>query len=112
MLLCIVAPSGPPQDLAVHSITSSSLQLTWELPSPEEQNGLVQSYDIVVFEIDTDTTKSVYQDFQHHSVHVSDLHPYYHYELSVAAFTVGLGPYASTTIQTKQDGKPMRDGCA
>ena len=110
--LCSLAPSGPPQGIAVRTITSNSLQFSWEPLSPEEQNGLVQSYNIVVFEIDTNTTKSIYQDFQHHSIFLSNLHPYYHYELSVAAFTVALGPYASTVIQTKQDGKPNYDGYA
>ena len=37
---------------------------------------------------------------------VSSLHPYFNYECSVAAATVGLGPFSNPTIvRTLQDGR-------
>ena len=36
---------------------------------------------------------------------ISGLHPYYDYSISVAAYTVGVGPASITTVRTLQDGK-------
>ena len=39
------------------------------------------------------------------SAYVGSLHPYYHYECRVAAYTIGLGPYSeNTTLLTEEEG--------
>ena len=40
------------------------------------------------------------------SIEITSLHPFYVYEWSVSAFTVGEGPYSSiVTLTTPEDGK-------
>ena len=86
-------------------ITSTAVELSWQPPLLEEQNGLIQSYTITVFEINSNTTIEVHQNFTQSNISISGLHPYYNYIMSVAAYTVGLGPFASITLQTEQDGE-------
>ena len=40
------------------------------------------------------------------SIEITSLHPFYVYEWTVSAFTVGEGPYSSiSTVTTPEDGK-------
>ena len=99
------APSSAPLNFGADWITSTAVELSWQPPPLEEQNGLIQSYTVTVFEINSNTTKEVHQNFTHNAISISGLHPYYNYIVSVAAYTVGLGPFASITLQTEQDGE-------
>ena len=39
------------------------------------------------------------------SAYIGSLHPYYHYECKVAAYTIGLGPYSeSISLLTDEEG--------
>ena len=53
----------------------------------------------------TNTTTTLQQGYLHNSITIIELHPYYNYKLSVAAFTVALGPFASVVAQTHEAGK-------
>ena len=99
------APSGPPQSIAVTFVSSTTVELSWQPPPLDQQNGLIQSYTVVVFEVDTNTTQQIHQDFVQNSIVLTGLHPYYTYMVSVAGYTVGLGPATSITTTTEQDGK-------
>ena len=59
---------------------------------------------MVVLEVDTNTTVFI-QDVLQHSISLPSLHPYYTYQISVAAYTVDIGPFATALAQTEQDGK-------
>ena len=98
------APTAAPQSFVADWITSMEVQLSWEPPPLEHQNGLIQSYTITVFEVDSNSTKEVHQNFASNTISLTGLHPYYNYIMSVAAYTVGLGPFATLTLQTEQDG--------
>ena len=69
-----------------------------------QQNGLIQSYTITIYETDTNTTIQQHQNFIYNTITLTNLHPNYQYVLSVAAYTVGLGPSSSVTTQTLEDG--------
>ena len=105
IFLIIAAPSGPPQSISGSVISSTSVQLSWSPPLSVHQNGLIQSYTILVFEQQTNTTVEEHQDFQENMIIITSLHPHYDYTLSVAAHTVTLGPYGSVTLMTSQDGR-------
>ena len=81
------------------------MELSWKPPPLDQQNGLIQSYTVVVFEVDTNTTQQIHQDYVQTSIVLTGLHPYYTYVVSVAAYTVGLGPATAITTTTEQDGK-------
>ena len=100
-----IAPSGPPQNISGIALTSTKIQLSWEPPLSHHQNGVIQSYTITVFEVNTNTTHEVHQDILNTSITLTGLHPYYEYKLSVAAYTVGLGPSSFVYVTTLQDGK-------
>lgn len=97
-------PSGPPENVTVQVVTSSSLHLTWSLPDPRYQNGIVRSYIISVRDVEADRFQ-VFSTLQH-ELTISSLHPYNAYELSVAAVTVDRGPFSTPIpVRTLQDGK-------
>ena len=100
-----IAPSGPPQNVSGIAVSSTKIQLSWEPPLSHHQNGMIQSYTVTVFEVNTNTTHEVHQDIYHSSITLTGLHPYYEYKLSVAAYTVGLGPSSFVYVTTLQDGK-------
>ena len=85
-------------------ISSTKIYLSWSPPLIHQQNGLIQSYTITIYEIDTNTTIQQHQNFIYNTVTLTNLHPNYQYVLSVAAYTVGLGPSSSVTTQTLEDG--------
>ena len=102
-----IAPSGSPslssssQSLVV---TSNSFSIDWDPPSYEEQNGVIQYYEIRITELETG---NVYQ-YTRYTTHITlfTLHPAYTYLFQVAAYTVGLGPYSEYfNITLAEDGK-------
>lgn len=82
--------------------TSTSLTLFWDPPSNESQNGIIRQYVIRIIEDETSTTTTYMTNSS--QLTVNDLHPYYTYKCSVAAETVGVGPYTSVlTVQLDED---------
>jgi receptor-type tyrosine-protein phosphatase Q len=95
------APSGPPLSLTSQK-TSRSLTLSWDPPTNETQNGVIQQYRIRIVEEDTSTTTMYTSKVT--TISVTSLHPYYTYKCSVAAETVDIGPYTSVlTLQLDED---------
>ena len=80
------------------------MQLSWDPPLPDQQNGIIQSYSIVVFENYSNTTFDSYHDYPNQTIIINNLHPYYIYQVSVAANTIGQGPFAVVVAWTEQDG--------
>ena len=102
----LLAPSGPPEGISAVALGPRKIQINWNQPLPEEQNGIIRSYLVNVTVAETGqrielTTNST-------NITATNLHPFYHYHYSVAAVTVALGPYTEIHIlQTPQDGKQM-----
>ena len=102
--MSLLAPSGPPQNVSSVVISSTKIYLSWSPPLIHQQNGLIQSYTITIYEIDTNTTIQQHQNVIYNTITLTNLHPNYQYVLSVAAYTVGLGPSSSVATQTLEDG--------
>ena len=98
------APSAPPDDVQVTAGDSRTLQLSWQPPSNRSRNGIIQRYVINITELET--SYSFQLETTDLFVVANDLHPYYQYSCSVAAETVGLGPFSvAVIIQLPEDGK-------
>ena len=86
------------------SLDSETISLSWGAPPFDQQNGLIRQYFINITELDTGT--SFLQTTANTELIVYSLHPYYSYEFTIAAVTVGVGPSSIPIIvQTDQDGK-------
>ena len=80
--------------------------MTWAPPLAQDQNGIITSYTIMVVEVLTGEI-SLHQREGHHSqLVVEGLHPYYEYDVSVAAETISIGPFSTPQrVLTLEDGK-------
>ena len=101
---CCTAPTAPPAELSVSTYDSTSISLTWQPPPSSDRNGEITQYRLQITEQETQRS---YEERTPHSGHtLTSLHPYYNYVISVAAETVGIGPYSSNlTQQTQESGK-------
>ena len=98
-----LVPSTAPVGLSGTVVSSTSLLLSWSAPLDDTHNGVIVLYTVFVVEIDTGMT--FYHNTTKTSLALTSLHPYYQYECSVAAVTVGYGPYTSVfSLRTEQDG--------
>lgn len=102
-------PSYPPEDVRCASLTSQSLQVSWQPPPTEQCNGLVQGYKLTYEpvlddswrgndEMETRKTTAL-------TTVITGLRKFTNYSLQVLAFTkVGDGVLTSTTFcQTEED---------
>lgn len=81
-----------------------SLQITWAHPDQEYRNGIIREYHVEINEADTNMPAGYYI-VSNTQIGVADLHPYYLYNCTIAAYTVGKGPISSgVLIRTFQDG--------
>lgn len=86
-----------------YSVNSENIYISWSPPLPELRNGEIRYYIISSEETETGMTTnhtSTKTEFT-----LVSLHPYYGYDIIVAAVTVTPGPFSvRVTIWTKQDG--------
>ena len=101
------APVGSPRNISIDVVGSMAISVTWEPPLAEDQNGFIASYVIQLYNTVTGQTV-LYRREGHHSQFVIDtLHPYYEYDVSIAAETVAIGPFSTPQrVLTLEDCKP------
>ena len=103
---CVVflAPSSAPLNISVDVVSSVVISVTWNPPLAQDQNGIIFSYTIWLQEIVTGQTTLFEREGHHSQLVIDNLHPYYEYDVSVAAETVELGPFSTAQrVQTFQD---------
>jgi len=92
-------------------VNSSALQLTWEPPAPEQRNGIIRGYLINATALESGE-HSQWMSPNVSSLVVGGLHPYYQYDLVVAAVTIGVGPFTEVQhIQLPEDGMYIKHKC-
>ena len=91
--------------MRVVAISSSSIRLTWEPPRPEDQNGIIVAYNITITEAETGRVTYFQKEGTESLLIVNFLHPYYTYQCSISAETIGPGPPAFASVTTPQAGK-------
>ena len=99
----IAVPSSAPVRLQGNAVNSTTIQLQWEPPPLADQNGVICSF---LMNISVTETGSFFQLTPvTNGVNISGLHPFYTYTITVAAVTIGPGPYGAVlTIQLPEDG--------
>lgn len=91
-MLCAV-PSSPPLNLIVYVQNSTHAIVIWEDPNQDQHNGVITHYVINIIEMDTLDPHPILTVFSP-PFKLSDLHPYYTYQVRIAAATsIGEGPY-------------------
>ena len=90
--------------VSLNAISSRVVNITWTPPPNDQRNGIIQYYQIKVFIAET----SEYFNIQtaNFSLTLTDLHPDYTYTVSIAAVTIGTGPFSTIqSVTTPEDGK-------
>ena len=120
LLLYHTAPTEVPRNVSVIVNSSHSIILSWERPSPEQENGLLISYHVIIIETQihyTDNGAEItgMQTYLNMTFDVSEgrsqlidmLHPDYNYTFRIAAATEpGIGPFSEAiTNRTDMDGE-------
>lgn len=99
-----LVPSSAPMNVTLLSIFSTNFTLWWLPPPPEDRNGIIVEYQLIVTRLST--LESVLLNTSKTEILVTNLVPYSEYEVIIAALTrEGSGPYTDLFIQTEQDGK-------
>lgn len=107
--LFLTVPSGPPTEIKVDVINSTSAQVLLDEPPKDQQNGKITSYYIVL-------SKNESNQLVHHNftadmtlIDLSFLRPFSEYNIYAAANTgVGMGPFTTPfTFHTPEDGMSL-----
>ncbi|XP_016072154.1 PREDICTED: protein sidekick-2, partial [Miniopterus natalensis] len=102
-------PTMAPRNVAVHGPTATQLDVTWEPPPLESQNGDIQGYKIYFWEAQrqnlTERVKTLF--LAENGVKLKNLTGYTTYMVSVAAFNAaGEGPRSAPTRGQTQQAAP------
>ena len=105
ILIMVVAPSRGPLNVWGASLTPHNIELHWDPPSPDDQNGHIVSYLINITHIDSGETLSFEVPGNSSYFSGSEFHPYYTYSCTVHAVTVSTGPGTLVNVTTEEAGK-------
>uniref|UniRef100_A0A8C9TI08 Sidekick cell adhesion molecule 2 n=1 Tax=Scleropages formosus TaxID=113540 RepID=A0A8C9TI08_SCLFO len=102
-------PTAPPQNVAIQSATATQLDVTWDPPPLETQNGDIQGYKIYYWEFqrrnETERLRTLF--LPEGGVKLKNLTGYTTYMISVAAFNAaGDGPRSPPTRGRTQQAAP------
>uniref|UniRef100_A0A8C7ZCR3 Sidekick cell adhesion molecule 2b n=1 Tax=Oryzias sinensis TaxID=183150 RepID=A0A8C7ZCR3_9TELE len=104
-----VGEAAPPQNVAIQSATATQLDVTWDPPPVNAQNGDIQGYKIYFWEFQrkngTERLRTLFMPEA--GVKLKNLTGYTNYMISVAAFNAaGDGPRSSPTRGRTQQAAP------
>ena len=92
------APSSPPQNVTVTSLDRASLNVTWEPPSPIDENGPITGY-LVTYHVTGDLNVMSLAPTET-NLTIPGLNPFVDYSVQVAARNVnGSGSFSSVIRQ-------------
>ena len=102
-ILIPLVPSHHPLNLTEQVLGPTSFRLRWNPPPVEHHNGVIQSYNVNVTEIETG--RKLRYSTQSTAIVIRDLHPFYLYNCTVTAVTVGEGPSSAIIgVRTEEAG--------
>ena len=96
-----------PRDLVAVVISSSAVNLSWQPPLPEQQNGIIIRYVVNVTTVETGEGFELVSALK--KLTVNSLHPHWTYIFTVSGETsVGVGPPSlAVTATILEDGKSV-----
>ena len=105
LLHIISAPAASPGNLTVVNISANELSVSWERPNEIDINGILRHY-ILKYSIinQTENRASVNVSGDRLNAVLSSLNNFTGYNVSVAAFTVGIGPFSTEVETTSENG--------
>ena len=107
IVICIsylTEPTASPDGLVVASIGADFAELRWFAPDFEHHNGIIRSYILSFAEQETGNNFTITST--NRRLTVTNLHPFYTYNVTVAAVTVSPGPFSQAVVfRTLQDSK-------
>ncbi|XP_015282694.1 PREDICTED: protein sidekick-1 [Gekko japonicus] len=92
------APAMPPQNIQMNALSASQLEVTWEPPPLDSQNGNIQGYKVYYLEADSqnETEKVKVLFLPETSIRLKNLTSYTRYLVRISAFNAaGDGPKSS-----------------
>ena len=112
IIILLLAPSGPPQDVVVTVVSPQNISVSWGLVSTENKNGIIKGYKLIYQALPNgnETTKIIDiagQAAESTTTTLQNLNEFTNYTIAVLAFTVkGDGPLSvAQVVQTQQDSK-------
>lgn len=105
LLRIILAPAASPGNLTVVNISANELSVSWERSNEIDINGILRHY-ILKYSIvnQTENRASVNVSGDRLNTVLSSLNNFTNYNVSVAAFTVGIGPFSTEVEATSENG--------
>jgi hypothetical protein len=106
-----LVPASPPDDVTVTAVSSTSINVAWDIVPPIDQNGVITMYEVLYEPLETFngsiTSNTTTVDGAERSVVLVDLEEDVNFTISVRAFTsVGEGPYSAGIMEmTNEDGE-------
>lgn len=98
-------PSGTASNVSGIALNATHIHLTWDHPPRELLHGELSQYRIDVVELETDTVLTFFSTPVITEATIGSLHPYYTYNCTISAVTVGEGPPSTViTVRTAEDG--------
>lgn len=101
----ISAPTATPGDLTVVNISANELNVSWERPNEIDVNGELHYYILhyyIVNQAETLVSMNISGDSL--STVLGGLNNFTSYSVSVAAFTLGVGPSSTAVATTSENG--------
>ena len=98
-------PTGPPQNFTLFSNDSRSIILNWDLPIPQDVNGIIIDYTINISSSIGTNSFSVQSNLTTYTL--TALRPFIAYTCFIAAHTsVGRGPFSTGVTLTTPEAEP------
>lgn len=106
LFLSEIDPSGTPSNTSGVALNSTHIYIDWDPPPEDQHHGELSEYRITIYEIETATSFQVFSDSDVTEATIGPLHPYYSYNFTILAVTVGEGPPSTViTVKTEEDGR-------
>ena len=102
------APASAPVNVRATAISSVEIFVTWEEVLPDDQNGIIITYEVVYEPLETfdGVLMPVAINTTNMYLLLTDLHSFVDYSISVSAYTsVGAGPNGTVIERTYEDRK-------
>ena len=98
--LCYTAPTAAPLNVTGEFNDSTSINISWSPPPFSDQNGNIVAYNITYQRTDSSDGGTIMISTSDRFITIPSLRPFTNYSVMVAAFTIAMGPFEQTIVQT------------